>query len=128
MTETTPNSNADLGDLFGFRGQVDAAPLARKRQPKKGNPVQRPAKPLSASRFLSIAEVAQRYGVSHATVWRWAEKGGDFPKPIKLSAGTSRWSEEQLFEFENRASVRQSRKKPGSAETAAEKLGRSATS
>ncbi|WP_114286463.1 helix-turn-helix transcriptional regulator [Candidatus Halocynthiibacter alkanivorans] len=128
MSETTPHSNADLGDLFGFCGQADAAPPVRKRQPKKGDPVARPAKPQTASRFLSIAEVAQRYGVSHATVWRWAEKGGDFPQPIKLSAGTSRWSDEQLFEFESRASLRLSRKKSSSAETAAEKLSRSATS
>ena len=128
MSESTPNSDTDLGDLFGFCGQADAAPPARKRQTKKGDPVARPAKPQTASRFLSIDEVAQRYGVSHATVWRWAEKDGDFPKPIKLSAGTSRWSEEQLFEFENRVSLRQSRKKLSSVETAAEKLSRSAMS
>jgi predicted DNA-binding transcriptional regulator AlpA len=128
MSKTTPNSDTDLGDLFGFCGQVDAVPLARKRQPKTDDPVARPSKPQTASRFLSIGEVAQRYGVPHATVWRWAEKDGDFLKPIKLSAGTSRWSEEQLFEFESRASMRQSRKKSRSAKTAAEKQSRSATS
>ncbi len=44
------------------------------------------------SRFLSIDEVAQRYGVSHATVWRWVKNNKHFLAPIKLSPGTSRWS------------------------------------
>ena len=128
MSKTTLDSDTDLGDLFGFCGQVDAVPLARKRQPKTDDPVARPSKPQTASRFLSIGEVAQRYGVSHATVWRWVKYDHHFPEPIKLSPGTSRWSDEQLFEFESRASMRQSRKKSRSAETAAEKLTRSATS
>lgn len=122
MSKVSPNSNTDLGDLFGFRAKANTAPLAKKRKPKKGNPAKRPSTPKSVSRFLSIDKVAQRYGVSHATIWRWVKTNIYFPGPLKLSPGTSRWSENQLLEFENRATLRQSPKKTRSVETEAENL------
>jgi len=127
MSKASPNSNTDFGDLFGFRAKADTAPLAKKRKPKKDNPAKRPTTPKSVSRFLSIDEVAQRYGVSHATIWRWVKNNKHFPEPIKLSSGTSRWSEKQLLEFESRATLRQSRKKTSSVKTKSEKLPKSAT-
>ena len=35
-------------------------------------------------------QLADRYGVSRATVWRWVQRG-KFPKPVKLSPGCTRW-------------------------------------
>lgn len=122
MSKASPNSDTGFGDLFGFRTETDTAPLAKKRKPKKGNPAKLPSTPKSAPRFLSIDEVAQRYGVSHATIWRWVKNNKHFPEPIKLSLGTSRWSENQLLEFENRATLRRSRKKTSPVKTKAEKL------
>ena len=75
-----------------------------------------------ASRFFTIDEVAQRYGISHASVWRWVKNDDYFPAPIKLSPGTSRWSEEQLAEFEYRAASRQVVKKINQTEVAAKNL------
>ena len=40
--------------------------------------------------FLSDKQISSRYNVGRATVWRWVQKG-TFPKPVKLSAGCSRW-------------------------------------
>lgn len=40
--------------------------------------------------FLRDTEVAIRYNVSRPTIWRWV-KNGQFPKPIKLGMGSSRW-------------------------------------
>ena len=40
--------------------------------------------------FISVDAVAQRFGVSRATIWRWAQKR-NFPQPKKLSPGCSRW-------------------------------------
>lgn len=34
--------------------------------------------------------LAEIYGVSRATIWRWANQG-ILPKPVKLSAGVTRW-------------------------------------
>ncbi len=39
---------------------------------------------------LSDRAVAFRFEISRATVWRWV-KENKFPKPIKLSAGSTRW-------------------------------------
>lgn len=121
MSKSSPNSDAALGDLFGFRTEADGAPQFKKRHPRKGNQVKRPSTPQSESRFHSVAEVAQRYGRSRATIWRWVKTNKHFPEPIKLSPGTSRWSENQLLEFESRAPKRKSRKKTGPVETKTEK-------
>lgn len=50
--------------------------------------------------FLCDKEVARRYGVSRATVWRWTKEGRGFPCPVKLSRGTTRWRLEDLEAFD----------------------------
>lgn len=50
--------------------------------------------------YLKDKEVAKRYSVSKATIWRWADCNPDFPKPIVFSKGVSRWSLEDLLAFE----------------------------
>ena len=48
-------------------------------------------------------QLASRYSVSRATIWRWAQFG-KFPKPIKLSPGCTRWklSDVEAWEAEQR--------------------------
>ena len=41
--------------------------------------------------FLSDRQVAERYSVSRQTPWGWLKKGVDFPQPISLSRGCTRW-------------------------------------
>lgn len=49
--------------------------------------------------YLNVREVAQRYGVSTPTIWRWmADKR--FPQPKRLSAGCSRWPVSTLRDWE----------------------------
>lgn len=40
--------------------------------------------------FVSDRELAKRYDVSRPTIWRWRHTR-DFPAPIALSPGCSRW-------------------------------------
>jgi prophage regulatory protein len=40
--------------------------------------------------YLSVQQVAARYGVADATIWRW-KREGKFPRPFKLSEGCTRW-------------------------------------
>lgn len=40
--------------------------------------------------YLSDAALAARFGVTRPTIWRWA-RDLDFPKPVKLTPGCSRW-------------------------------------
>lgn len=41
--------------------------------------------------YLTDKQVADRFGVSRPTVWRWVRSENGFPKPVTLSAGCSRW-------------------------------------
>ena len=50
--------------------------------------------------YLSDKQVAERYSVSTATVWRWAKETPGFPAPVKLSPGCSRWRVADLLGFE----------------------------
>lgn len=40
--------------------------------------------------WAADTQLAELYGVSRATIWRWV-KAGILPKPVKLSPGTTRW-------------------------------------
>ena len=51
------------------------------------------SKPTQA--WLSDKDLAQRYGVSRISIWRWA-KAGKFPKPRKIGKNTSRWSADEI--------------------------------
>jgi predicted DNA-binding transcriptional regulator AlpA len=48
-------------------------------------------------KYLSDSQLAARYSVSRATVWRWAKRG-ILPSPVQLSAGCTRWSAAQIEE------------------------------
>ena len=50
-------------------------------------------------RYLTVGEVAKRFGVSRPTIWRWAKAGG-FPSPFEVSSGTTRWRLSDLRAFE----------------------------
>lgn len=40
--------------------------------------------------YLKDTQLAERFGVDRATIWRWVRRDG-FPCPIKLSPGCTRW-------------------------------------
>lgn len=118
MPKKSLKPNNDTGDLFGFRGPANVAQQAKKHPPEGPLQLEQSSMPQMATRFFSMDEVAQRYGISHASVWRWVKNADCFPAPIKLSPGTSRWSEEQLAEFEYRAALNQTNSKTGRAQKA----------
>ncbi len=101
MTKAPPSSEQTQGDLFDVDPQPETPSQSKK---PKANKDKRTQTPVIASRYFSIDEVAKRYGVGHSTVWRWVKNDDLFPAPIKLSPGTSRWLETELFEFETVAS------------------------
>ena len=42
--------------------------------------------------YLSVKDLAVRFGVSQPTIWYWTKIGScGFPKPIKLGAQITRW-------------------------------------
>lgn len=51
--------------------------------------------------FLSDNQLADRYGVSRITVWRWHKVKPDFPRVIKLSEGCARWRLSEIEAWES---------------------------
>jgi prophage regulatory protein len=49
----------------------------------------------TAAAFLSVRQLAQRWSVGTATIWRWSAEGV-IPKPLHLSEGTTRWAVEEI--------------------------------
>jgi len=43
-----------------------------------------------ADTYLSDIQLAARYNVHRATPWRWVQTG-QFPKPVNLTPGCTRW-------------------------------------
>ncbi len=55
---------------------------------------------VEAERYLTVRDVAQRFAISVQTVWRWAKERPEFPTPVELSPGTTRWRMSDLIAFE----------------------------
>lgn len=51
--------------------------------------------------YLSDLQISKKYGVHRTTLWRWV-KTGNFPKPVKLSPGCTRWPEALVKEWESK--------------------------
>lgn len=50
-------------------------------------------------RVLSLTEVAQIFGRSPKSIWRWHAKEGIFPQPIKLNGRTIGWRQSAIDAF-----------------------------
>jgi len=49
--------------------------------------------------YLSDAQLADRFGVHRTTVRRWVHTDPTFPKPVKLSPGSTRWCLAEIEEW-----------------------------
>lgn len=45
---------------------------------------------INSAIYVSDRQVAERFSVSRTTPWRWV-KTRNFPQPVKLSPGCTRW-------------------------------------
>ncbi len=53
---------------------------------------------IDVSRIVRPRELAERLGVSLATIWRMRRRG-EFPEPVRISPGCCGWSERTLAEW-----------------------------
>lgn len=108
----TRRSNIDgtQADLFDDLRLLNTSSSSLKPKTSNASPTTSQSLPPRASRFLSVVEVAKRYGVNKSTVWRWVSADKNFPEPIKLSKGTSRWGEHQLLDYEKAVGIHSSTK------------------
>ncbi|MFD1208661.1 helix-turn-helix transcriptional regulator [Modicisalibacter tunisiensis] len=58
-----------------------------------------------ARTFLTAKQVAARYDVGVATIWRWSRDRDDFPKPKKLGDNCTRWRLSDLEHWEDEREV-----------------------
>lgn len=49
--------------------------------------------------YLSVDQVADRFGVSKDSIWRW-KRNGDFPAAVKLGGTTTRWRLSDIEDWE----------------------------
>lgn len=56
---------------------------------------------MASPTYLTDKQVAQRYGVDRTTVHRWSKRGV-IPRPVKLTAGCTRWIERELDDADAR--------------------------
>ena len=76
---------------------------ARRETPKPSSAADRNLRTTDPNdRYLTDREVAKRYGVSRATIWRWRNNDPHFPQPIVVSPGTTRCALSRLLEWETR--------------------------
>lgn len=50
--------------------------------------------------FLTVDQVANRYGVSTDSIWRW-KRNGEFPDPVRVGPNCTRWRIADLLEHES---------------------------
>lgn len=77
-----------------------AMPCQARPVVKQPSPKAKPPCTQCSESYLTVQEVANRYKVFRSTVWRWVENDPGFPKPVKLSPGTTRWLQSDLMRFE----------------------------
>jgi prophage regulatory protein len=63
--------------------------------------------------FLTDSDLAARYGISRATVWRWTS-AGRLPPPIRLGEATTRWPLEGVLQYEQKLAAEPT---PGASRT-----------
>ena len=51
--------------------------------------------------YFTVEEVADRYRVSTATIWRW-KKSGEFPQAVKVGPGCTRWRLSDLLNHDSK--------------------------
>lgn len=49
--------------------------------------------------YLTDIQLAERFRVSRATIWRWSAHG-IFPRPIKLGPAATRWRQSDVLAWE----------------------------
>ena len=58
------------------------------------------AKAQTENPYLNVDQVAERYGVSTDSIWRW-KRNGDFPAPVRVGPNCTRWRMADLLEHES---------------------------
>ena len=53
----------------------------------------------SENLYLTVGQVAKRFGISTDTVWRWT-RDGEFPKPWRMGPNTTGWKLSYILDYQ----------------------------
>lgn len=56
---------------------------------------------MSQTTYLTDKQLAQRFSVGRATIWRWLKERA-FPEPVRLSPNCTRWRVSDVEAWEKR--------------------------
>jgi len=56
---------------------------------------------MNSKLFLSDKDLAARYGVTRATIWRWLAEGR-LPETVHIGPNTTRWKKSSIEEHDSR--------------------------
>lgn len=56
--------------------------------------------------FVTVKFIAARYNASAGTIWRWV-RSRNFPQPVSLTPGCTRWRLSEVEAFENERAAAQ---------------------
>ena len=112
MRKQVPSKSPDLFDALGADAEQSSETVRKRGKAPKARqrpaavvpvaPVGLPPSPFGGAdeRFLTDKQVGARYGVSRAAVWRWLGAYPDFPRPIAITPGTTRWRLSEIMAYE----------------------------
>lgn len=55
-------------------------------------------------KFLNDKKIADALGIHRVTLWRWSREG-KFPKPVKLTNGSTRWKESEILNWQKQMEI-----------------------
>ncbi|MGF9693729.1 hypothetical protein AAIH46_13000 [Rhizobium sp. 0TCS1.26] len=58
-----------------------------------------PAKP---EQLLTDKKLAELFSVTKQTIWRWNKTSEEFPKPLKIEKGSTRWLASEIVAYQTR--------------------------
>ena len=103
--KTEQEKGAAKQAFFETQAQQVEESLKKKRNPHENKSPRGPPDKKKRNRkppeipieWASDIQLAQRYSVSRATIWRWVTEG-NLPKPKKLGANCTRWRLSEVIE------------------------------
>ena len=99
-SSATPEAVVEVVNLDAADSSKSATPVPPERRRVRKADVG--GIPQAEERYLSVQDVARRYAISIQTVWRHTKHNPDFPKPIKILNGSTRWRMTDILAYEVR--------------------------
>ena len=99
-SSATPEAAVDVVNLDAADSSKSVTPVPSERRRVRKAYVG--GIPQAEERYFSVQDVARRYAISIQTVWRHTKHNPDFPKPIKILNGSTRWRMSDILAYEVR--------------------------